>query len=57
MQTSLHNNNLDGRGSHHVLGRVLPQHGGAALSVHEDLRHVLDVGLDDVGAATDFSIN
>ena len=31
------------QGSHHVLGRVLLQHGGAALRVHEDLRHVLDV--------------
>ena len=42
---------------HHVLGAILSQHGSAALGVHEDLSHVLDVRLHDLGSAADFGIN
>ena len=40
-----------GRGLHHVLGGVLPQHRRAALPVHEEVRRVLDVCLDNARAA------
>ena len=42
---------------HHVLGAILTQHVGATLGVHEDLGHVLDVSFDNVGSATDFSVD
>ena len=42
---------------HHVFGAILTQHVGATLGVHEDLGHVLDVSFDNVGPATDFSVD
>ena len=42
---------------HHVFGAVLSQHRRTALGVHEDLRHVLDVSLDDVCSPAYFSVD
>ena len=42
--------------SHHVLVIVLLQHLGAALSIHEYLSHILNVGFYYVRSATDLGV-